>query len=299
MGYTYQAPKDFDKQSARFRKTYADEAELLTTGKYSLQLKYDGVFAALFTGNKQYSRQGEEQVCSPHLLEEATKRYGTGKLVTLELWMPNEMHKAINGAARRESAQPNLQGRIFDMISVDEFNAGKCEVPYADRRAEILDGLDDSGSLQFAETLDYDTNGSNREMLLEAAARFQSMKVPAYDGLILRDNTAIWLPGASKNGEVIKIKPADTYDLRIVGQFAEQRETKLGGYIVVEYKGEQTNVGSGLTQEQLAAIMDGSLNLVGQSGEIAALGVTPAGKLREPRLKGIRHDAVREEDKLD
>lgn len=308
MAYIFQAPKDYDAQSAKFKKQYESTAAKFATGECELQLKYDGVFSAMFTTEAEaITRQQKPQPAAGPLARTVRAIFGNNHIVFSELWMPNTKHKDINGASRRDAEQPQLEARVFDIITLDEFNAGVCKVPYSERIGRIRATLARAGSdkvlpVDMVPLLD----STSDKDLTAYATDCKRSKMHAFDGLILRDMSAIWTPGASKNGEVLKIKPSETLDLLIVAQTAVQRETKLGGFVTVEYKGVKTDVGSGLTQEMLAGIMlhnngdtthPDALNLVGKIGEFSYLTVTDDGRLREPRIDRIRHDAQREEDK--
>lgn len=316
MAYTYQAPKDFDAQSAKFKAKHGTLENLCKNANYMLQLKYDGVFSVVYTSEAMsQSRQGESQPAAQHLADLARSIFGPDMLVFMELWIPGETYKTINGLSRRHEVQPNLQGMVFDAITAKEFAAGKSEKAYASRIAAIEDliyaakqkgqlGLEAASGEELTEA-DVDAALETEGGLVAYTAKIvNENKSNAYDGLILRAVDAYWTPGACKDGAVIKIKPGLSFDLRVIAQHAEQRATKLGGFLTVEYKGVPTDVGSGLTQAMLYGIMAeqegaaGAKNYVGSIGEIFCLGVFPeTGRLREPRLKSIRDDTQREEDK--
>lgn len=294
MSYTYQAPKDFEAQGAKLQRDFKDEDALVKAGGYSVQPKYDGVFSVAHTSQgRSESRQGELQPSAQHLLDTALKVFGVNHLVFMELWIPGTSHKAINGASRRQELQPQLQGRVFDMISVFDFVEGKCSTPYEDRIGVLRQKLADVEELRAVQ----DVTVAPGLTMVEAARVYQKDPNDAYDGLILRRNDAIWLPGASKKGEVVKVKPAITLDLRVVGQEVEEKPTKLGGKLLVTYKNVITKVGSGLDQDTLKAMLEGRKDFTGSVVEVSTLGVTEAGKLREPRFERERFDTLPEEEK--
>ena len=306
MAYIYQAPKDLDAQSAAFKRKYPDLAFVLATGNYEAQLKYDGVFSVVYTSSASAeSRQQEAQPAAKHLANECLTLFGEGWLVFMELWIPGEKHKTINGAARREKHGPQeqLNGMIFDAITSEEFAKGKSDRSYRERMQHIGKTVAGSCKLYQAAQVVIPSDTSHEE-IIKLATGFGASEANAYDGLILRDLNAGWSAGAAKQGEVLKIKPGISLDLRVVGQHAEQRATKLGGHITVTYNGVLTNVGSGLNQEMLEAIMregaspeEESKSFIGKIAEVECLGITPDGKLREPRLKSFRTDTDSEEEK--
>lgn len=299
MAYTYQAPKDFDAQSAGFKKKFKDIGDLYATGRYIAQPKYDGTFSAVYTDSgAAMSRQGELQPAAKLLVEKLTKLLGRDKLVFVELWTPGMAHKDMNGLARRQVPQPELHCRVFDCITLAEFHAGKSSRPYFERYNQFLPLMGEYLEIEEAAKGDMSYKGLPSKLdIVNEAVKLKGSKVGAFDGLILRDLDGIWLPGAVKNGEVLRVKPAITLDVMCVDQQAEVKPTKLGGTVTIELRGVRTEVGSGLNQKDLQGILDGNLDFRGKVLEVECLGVNESGKLREPRLKSVRTDTPREEDK--
>ncbi|WP_258305008.1 hypothetical protein, partial [Escherichia coli] len=77
------------------------------------------------------------------------------------------------------------------------------------------------------------------------------VKTGDYDGAILRRADAPWHVGATKNGEAIKVKPVQSLDLRAVDWFyGNGKHAGRAGGIVVEYRGVQTQVGTGFSDAE-------------------------------------------------
>lgn len=295
MKYVNQAPKEFKQQSAAFKKQHPDVDSLVRKG-WMVQPKYDGVHVMIHTDGEGYARTrtGEEVLSVPHLIEAAKFIFGPGVVLFVEAYMYGTEHKVINGAVRRQYPQPDLIGMVYDWVLQSEFSEGNSVTPYYKRYTKLSQilGLTGTARLQCVPCVTLYGLTVN-----DAALNYQDNPKDAYDGLILRDLSAGWERGAAKAGEVIKVKPALTLDLKVVGQFAEQKPTKLGGHLLVEYNGVVSEVGSGLTQQQLGAILNGEADYTNSIAEVHCLGVFDSGKLREPRFKGFRTDTVREEDK--
>lgn len=297
MKYINQAPKELKAQSAAFKKKWKNHDQLVYHG-WIIQPKFDGVHVMIHTDGYVRTRTGEEVLSVPHLLEQAVACFGPGHVLFCEAYKFGTPHKDINGAVRRQYPQPDLIGVVYDVVTQAEFDEGRSWWPYWKRLENAALCVYGTPSLRVPPEYQYDVGGTvNVDKL---ALEYKNNPVDAYDGLILRDATAQWAAGASKNGEVIKVKPSLSLDLQVIGQFAEQRATKLGGYLTVTYNGVPSDVGSGLTQAMLADII-GTDNFaacfVGNIAEIECLGITPDGKLREPRFKGFRFDTVSEEMK--
>lgn len=296
MAYTYQAPKDLEAQSAAFKRQYPTLEALYATQQYEVQPKYDGVFSAVYTGRHALSRQGELQLSAAHIVEElASLLPGKELVVFMELWIPEEAHKRINGLARKQSVQTNLQGAVFDFTPLENLKGGVCTIPYMERKLFLREALQKAETCFVANSLA--VRPEKEGYFVNLANELKAHATNAYDGIIMRNTEAPWRPGAVKQGEVLRVKPGKTVDVLCIGQSAEQRATKLGGFLTVEYFGKPTDVGSGLNQKHLQGIMDGSLDFRGKVIEVECLGITPDGRLREPRFKSVRHDTKREEDK--
>lgn len=297
MKYINQAPKELKAQSAAFKKKWTSHDQLVYHG-WIIQPKYDGVHVMIHTDGYVRTRTGEEVLSVPHLLEQAVECFGPGQVLFCEAYKFGTPHKDINGSVRRQYPQPDLIGVVYDVVTQSEFEAGYSPAPYLARHDRAIHDLIRATSLTVVPW--YQLVGDDTVNVDKLALKYKNDPFDAYDGLILRDASAPWAAGAAKEGEVIKVKPSLSLDLEVVGQFAEQRATKLGGYLTVTYNGVMSDVGSGLTQAMLADIM-GTDNFaacfVGSIAEIECLGITPDGKLREPRFKGFRFDTVSEEMK--
>ena len=292
MNYINQAPKEFNAQSAAFRKLHGNVNALVQVGNpWSAQPKYDGVHIMVHTDGEGYARTrtGEEVLSVPHIIEQAKAQAGPGQVLFCEAYLFGEHHKAINGTVRRKSPQPNLLAIVYDVVPQTCFDEGYDPTPYRERFRKLQTFY--GPNIIPVPSMRILPDGMTAQEYALALTKMPD----AYDGAILRDVTAPWRRGASKNGEVIKVKPSLTLDLQVVGSYAEHRDTKLGGYLTVSYNGMLSDVGSGLTQAMLREIMEHEDRYVGQVAEVECLGVNPSGKLREPRLKGFRFDTKPEE----
>lgn len=291
MNYINQAPKEFNAQSAAFRKRHDNVNSLGYAGTpWRVQPKYDGVHIMVHTEGGGYARTrtGEEVLSVPHIIAQAKANLGPGQVLFCEAYMFGEHHKVINGTVRRKTPQPDLLAIVYDVVPQTCFDEGFDPTPYGERLRKLQ-------PLLCANIMPVPMNNIPDDMTVQEFALALTKLPDAFDGAILRDITAPWRRGAAKNGEVIKVKPSLTLDLLVVGSYAEHRDTKLGGYLTVSYNGVPSDVGSGLTQAMLSEIMEDEDRYVGQVAEVECLGVNPSGKLREPRLKGFRFDTKPEE----
>jgi DNA ligase 1 len=88
-----------------------------------------------------------------------------------------------------------------------------------------------------------------------------------------------------------KVKPVETLDLEVTGFYLGKHGTRLQnivGGLIVNYKGVEVHVGSGLSDAQRLEFLDELPEII----EIEYKEVTPDGSLREPIMKSIRNDKL-------
>jgi len=276
-----------------------------------LYLKYDGVYVQWINtvgiGWSAWSRTGERLLAAE--TDDAINYLTDAADPTLayvgELWIPGAAHAYINGVARRETPQYELITVLHDTYlrtMVQQYGHEMTRFEERIARAIQMQGKG-IGPFRNAAYLAKDGYEDMDDML--AAAKLVKAQADAYDGLILRDLDFAFVKDGGTKGGIYKVKPRPSLDLRVVAEHAEQRDTKLGGYITVEYKGVRTDVGSGMTQEMLEDIMDGLAGrlggdagepedfvkaFVGRIAEVEYLELTRDGRLREPVFKAWRFD---------
>lgn len=295
---------EYEKLPAKFKK--ANPFDGLLAAGYWLQKKYDGcmgIATIRFDRSEctMQSRTGEDYTASTgHLLDElhdaATEQSGSFDpfIVIGEVWQPIEeaSFPTISGNFRRRAACKQLRFVANDLLPIG-FNT---PAPYRHRFNDLAALLPviDGTRVTVAETHDRESHVDNLFMDAKALA-LEWQGQGGFDGAILRNPNAGYTVGTVKQGEIIKVKPTMSLDLRVSKVTVDARETKLGGYLTVEYNGVYSDVGSGLSQDDLTSFKDElhQGNWINKIAEIECLGITADGKLREPRFKGIRHDKVK------
>ncbi len=101
-------------------------------------------------------------------------------------------------------------------------------------------------------------------------AAMKAVTDAGHEGMVLRQGTT-WL----------KVKPVHTYDVKVIGWYAGKgkHEGKIGGFIT-----DKGRVGTGLTDKMRATNPKGWM---GETIEVACMGLTDKGMFRQPRY--IRH----------
>ena len=65
----------------------------------------------------------------------------------------------------------------------------------------------------------------------------------------------------------------------------------MAGNLVLDYKGKPVRAG-GLDYDTRRAWLSDPSSIIGKIVEVECIGITEDGSLREPRIKGVRHDKL-------
>lgn len=283
MAYDYNlAPKALSEQCAAFKKKYPTLDDL-PFDEYIMMPKYDGCLAIVVPDGRGYvlTRSGDMVTSIPHVLAQAREML-PGYVIFGEVYKFDTPFKDISGSFRRHAPQDNLILVAFDAVPLADWLAGKCDESYKARLARLLGAWHTSPATAVYVAPWGDAVDSQR---------FANVLVKAggYDGAILRRADAGWRVGASKNGEAIKVKPVQSLDLRAWAVYpGKGKHANRAGGITVAYRGVETNVGTGFSDEEREHLtLHGCKGLI---AEIEFMELTADGKLREPRFKGWRFD---------
>lgn len=277
-----------DKLSRAGKARFAALVEDLIQGGRDaiVQPKYDGVYAQFIhlekAGWAAFSRTGEHLLSVGHDILDVFERTAlVGRRYMGELWLPGQAHQTINGRARKQSAQ-YLELKLFDSVTMNALDPMRDE-PYIERYDYLFEG----GPIEAVKNLPYRGKINVLDDLYDAAAALKGRGSSAYDGLILRDANGLFVPGRGTDGEVIKIKPREEKDFRVVGTTRGQgnRAGGIGALVVDLGNGVTCEVGTGLTQKEIFGP-----DLTGHIVTVEYLSVTKGGLLREPSFKVVRFD---------
>lgn len=287
---------EFDKLPSKFKKQHGNVQALVDSGYY-VQAKYDGcmgvaeVWPEDLGRSRMLSRTGEDYTKScGHILDALERalnnspRCGTPVVVIGEVWQPIEeaAFPEISGKFRRQSPSPELKFVVNDILPLGMNTPTPYKDRFRDLQASFEDDPDDiiriACTVVPPQALTSDVTG----YAIELQGR------GGYDGAIVRNPDAGYTVGTVKNGEIIKVKPTLSLDLKVTGRMCEPGE-KTGRdvwTVGVVYQGVVTKVGSGVPHDGKEVPVSGMI------AEIECLGITADGKLREPRFKGMRFDKL-------
>lgn len=222
---------------------------------FSLSQKLNGVRATYFRGHL-YARSGEVYEGLDHIIDEI-ERFGErpmaldGELTLLDKGelSDNEAFREATGIINSEAAdKTRICFTIFDVISADEFASGESSVCYKQRR-QVLDEMSltifkDAQYTRVLEVLYQGTDQSKIDELLDKMVREDK------EGLMV--NLDVPYKCKRHNG-ILKVKRFYTMDLPIIR--CEEGTGRLAGTLgafVLNYKGNEVNVGTGFTDTERA-----------------------------------------------
>lgn len=302
-GELIQKAAEWDKQSSKLRKKYRRVEDLTNEGGYVWQPKYDGIHAIINTTERRATtREGTPLPSIQHVVDYLSSAVGTGLVFQGEVWLPDTPFKDISGAARRQSLQPQLGVVLYDCHEEALFAAGTNDAPYSYRRADLvrlLSHVSGYPHIRLGASFPADEPPIGGWQILAQ----EYVRRGGYDGLILRDTRSPWVAGTARNGELIKVKPSVTLDLRCNGviQGEGKHAGKLGA-ISVSFNGVNSCVGTGFSDAERVEFWRGATrgdlcrNPIGQIVEIECMCVNDNNTLREPRFKALRWDKTRTDD---
>ena len=291
MAYINQAPREFAKQSAAFKKAHPS-LDSLPSSEYTMQPKYDGchliVHLPVDGTPRAFSRTGEPVRSVDHIIAQMVLVFGSGWTIFGEAYAFGLSFPEISGNFRQHKLAENLYFMAFDAVPSSAFDLGLYyPTPYLERLAALRAAVRAVGTQAPAIVVTPDLPLDNPTGF---AGRLK--KQGGFDGAIVRRSAAGWQAGDSKNGEVIKVKPVESLDLRVRGWFlGKGKHANRAGGIYVEYNGVQTGVGTGFTDDERSIIAQGTRD--GAIAEVEFMGFTEDGALREPRFKGWRYDKLK------
>ena len=268
-------------------------------GECYVEYKYDGVRVIAIVQNGSatlHSRNGKLLENFPHIEEALSKPEFEGLVFDGEV-MSEDFQTLMKQVHRKEGAQTeDSYLAVFDMLTLDEFNAGGTSKNAIERRQRIVN-LSDRFTYRIqlvdATLIDMDSD--------EGQVKFQQMNKRAldegYEGLMIKPIKEGYK--CKRSHAWLKIKPFIEVTLEVVAlEEGTGKNEGLLGALVVEGEDDgkffKLNVGSGLTDENREQIWANQDAVIGQLVEIRADAATQSQdaedtwSLRFPRFKTFR-----------
>lgn len=185
---------------------------------------------------------------------------------------------------------------LFDLITIDQFIAGKCGLDYGVRWRDLCNTIiahskGDNG----IHVLSYTEFKDEADMY----AYFNKHVLHGEEGIVVRDLGADWEAG-HKGWRVMKLVRGVDYDLRCIGY--EEGTGKYKGKVanlIFEWKGGETikcMLGKGWTHQDAEdmfydiVVQNSALSPIGKIFQVYALEESSKGKLRLPKVGEKRFD---------
>ena len=277
-------------------------------GECYVEYKYDGVRVIAIVQNGSatlHSRNGKLLENFPHIEEALSKPEFEGLVFDGEV-MSEDFQTLMKQVHRKENAQTeDSYLAVFDMLTLEEFDAGGTELNAVQRRQRIVNlskvfdrdtfenVMDNRIRLVDATLIDMDSD--------EGQVKFQQMNKRAldegYEGLMIKPIKEGYK--CKRSHAWLKIKPFIEVTLEVVAlEEGTGKNEGLLGALVVEGEDDgkffKLNVGSGLTDENREQIWANQDAVIGQLVEIRADAATQSQdaedtwSLRFPRFKTFR-----------
>lgn len=185
---------------------------------------------------------------------------------------------------------PNtLKFVIYDCVPVKDWEIQNCKKPYNERIKNV-------GEITFAiadyskvvEILNEEVQNST-----QAAELYKNYLEKGYEGAMIKAINGLyrWKRVTLHSGEMLKLKPYKTLDLKVVGIYEGEKNFKgLAGGIIVDFNGKPVAVGSGFDVPARKEIIKSPDNFIGRTAEIKFFEETEDGSLRFPTFVRWRLD---------
>ena len=268
-------------------------------GECFVEYKYDGVRVIAIVQNGSatlYSRNGKILSNFPHIEEALSISEFEGLVFDGEV-MSEDFQSLMKQVHRKEGAQTeDSYLAVFDMLTLDEFNAGGTELNAFHRRERLISYqpfFNARLQLVQAVNIDLDTEVGQKQF---ADMNKQALD-SGYEGLMIKPIAEGYK--CKRSHAWLKIKPFIEVTLSVVAlEEGTGKNEGLLGALVVEGEDDgkffRLNVGSGLTDENREQIWANQDAVIGQLVEIRADAATQSQdaedtwSLRFPRFKTFR-----------
>jgi len=266
-------------------------------GACSVEYKYDGVrvIAIVQKGSATlYSRNGKI-LPNFNLIEDALSKPEYNGLVFDGEVMSEDFQTLMKQVHRKSGANTeDAFLALFDMLTLEEFEAGGTSINSVDRRKRMIDTVTEDSKIKVVDafSVNFDTE--------EGQAEFDKLNKHAlaegYEGLMIKPDHEGYK--CKRSHAWLKVKPFIEVTLKVVAleEGTGKNEGMLGALVVEgedDGKFFHVNVGSGLSDDMRKDVWAAQDKVVGQLVEVRADAATigqdsDTWSLRFPRFKTFR-----------
>lgn len=294
--------KDFIKTLDVMLGTSIENCKIPEGAWISISHKLNGTRCFYYKGHL-YSRQGKEFTGCEHIISDidvirsVTGRSNyvfDGELLLKSDGVLNDSERFQKGtgiANSNQESKEELKLVLFDMIPVNEFEQGVSTERYSYRRdrLETLRDVIENFSLTNVSVVDFVYRGYNHNEIEKA---LDYAEAHDWEGVMVNLDAPYQ---CKRTKDLIKVKRFYTYDLRVIRvEHGTGRNANRVGKLVVDFKGNEVGVGSGLSDEQRDYYQEHPEEIIGRVVEVKYKEVTKnkdgSESLQFPTLVSIREE---------
>ena len=294
--------KDFIKTLDVMLGTSIENCKIPEGAWISISHKLNGTRCFYYKGHL-YSRQGKEFTGCEHIISDidvirsVTGRSNyvfDGELLLKSDGVLNDSERFQKGtgiANSNQESKEELKLVLFDMIPVNEFEQGMSTERYSYRRdrLETLRGVIENFKLTNISVVDFVYQGYNHNEIEKA---LDYAEAHDWEGVMVNLDAPYQ---CKRTKDLIKVKRFYTYDLRVIRvEQGTGRNANRIGKLVVDFKGNEVGVGSGLSDEQRDYYQEHPEEIIGRVVEVKYKEVTKnkdgSESLQFPTLVSIREE---------
>ena len=195
-----------------------------------------------------------------------------------------ELMRQVNRKEDKDISQ--VYFAVFDYINLKEWHAKKSKTQCAVRKEQIKNQLSTVGKFKYLRIVRFKTIEATEENFKKEHDYWVSK---GEEGIMIKDISAPY--EFKRDWSVMKYKAFFDVDVRIKGllEGTGKHQGKLGSF-VIDYKGKEVRVGSGLTDTLREELWIDRNKHVGRLIEVRYQEETPDGSLRFPTFVCFRND---------
>ncbi len=185
---------------------------------------------------------------------------------------------------------PNtLKFVIYDCVPVKDWEAQSCKKPYSERIRNVREAINNIADHKKV----IDIPNDEVQDAKQAIDLYKQYLKKGYEGAMIKaiDGQYKWKRVTLRSGEMLKLKPFTTADLKVTGIYdGEGNFQGMAGGVVVDFNGNSVRCGSGfdiVTREKMAKSPN---DFIGRTAEIKYFEETEEGSLRFPTFVRWRDD---------
>lgn len=278
--------------------TSIEKVKLKGDEKIFISQKLNGTRCA-FVGDKCMTRQGKEYIGLQHIIEDLQELVGSNMFVDGELVYKNKeglsdseaFQKGTGIAMSKDEDKSDLKLVVFDIFPLDEFWNGQSKETYSERLLNYILPLRNKVTSNHFENVSVVPMFYDGYDHTEIWSWLDYAENNDMEGVIINLDTPY---ECKRSKNLIKVKKFYTYDLEVVGvEEGDGRNKGTLGALVVKYKDNTVNVGSGFTDEERKNFWEKREDIIGRVIEVKYKEITTDKKtglesLQFPVFCGLR-----------